>query len=251
MPGYEQVLSRLAMPPFYAEAANVGRAAEVLFERYLAAEGLVASAGNFDRTGTISSYSGGKWKTLKRVFDELASLYGYSWWIDRNKNFYFRSSVPVTQTANRLLLDGISPVKYFDFVLRKQIGQYRNCQVVSDGGTVFGTAENSGETEKMRRLFGSGKYYGLSESDKTESAAQAEAMAASILQGFGGTPEMIEFSSDSYSPELFEMLSVKGVGYGYSEETAFVVTRVKSALSGGKFVHRITAEKMDSDKLCP
>lgn len=249
--GYEQVVSRLAIAPLYVKAANVGVAAQVLFERHLVGEGFSASSENFDMTGMITEYSSGKWKRLSRVYDELASLYGHRWWVDKQKRFFFRASTPVIETQNQLLLDATSPIPYREFILRKTQGIYRNCQVASDRGTVFGIAEKTAEITRMKNYFGSGKYYGIMESSQIESAEQAQLMAGSILAGVGGPKETVEFSSDQYFPELFEVLRIRGGQYGYAALTKFVVLRVRSVMSGGKLIHRVTAGKMDTDTFRP
>lgn len=249
--GYEQILYRLAIEPFYAKAANVGRAAQVLFTRYLLPEGLKASAGNFSMSGTITEYASGKWKMLFRVFDELADLYGHCWWVDQQKNFFFRDSMPATETGNRLRPDGQSTFSYCDLVFRKKIGSYRNCQVASDRGMVFGVAENAAEIAKMEPYLGTGKYYGIMESSHIESAAQAAGMAENLLQKAEGMPESVQFCSDDYCPALFEILRVQGAEYGYPNLTRFFISRVQSRFSEGKWTHRILAERMTAGIIHP
>lgn len=249
--GYEQILSRLAIEPFYAKSANVGRAAQVLFTKYLLPEGLKAPGENFSMSGTITEYASGKWKMLFRVFDELADLYGHCWWVDKQKNFFFRDVMPVTETGNRLLTEGKSTVSYTDLVFRRKTGSYRNCQVASDRGMVFGVAENAAEIAKMKQYGGTGKYYGIMESSHIESAAQAAGMAESLLQKADGMPEIVEFCSEDYCPVLFEILRVQGAEYGYPRLTRFFIARVQSRLSDGKWKHRILAERMTASTIRP
>ena len=157
--GYEQILYRLAIEPFYAKAANVGRAAQVLFTRYLLPEGLKASAGNFSMSGTITEYASGKWKMLFRVFDELADLYGHCWWVDQQKNFFFRDSMPATETGRAvhfLVLRFGIPEK--NRKLPELPGGFRPGNGVRGGGKRCGNCKNGALFGNRKVLRNHGKF---------------------------------------------------------------------------------------------
>ena len=257
--GYESIIARRASYVIALEGQSCGEIAKALFLQYFAenaafgGEGFLFSENNFDKGGDVSGYicPGAR---FSKIFDDLAGISGYKWWTDKDKYFYFRKDIPITEglysvdttMADPRALKDISNLEFSGLT-----SEYRNVQIVLGKNDVRGEARNLNEIARMAAYGGSGEYANVTVNRNILSEAEATAAAENILRSYETESKSVSFTTSSDGLELFDRIYVRAPEYGITALEPFVITEI-SAVSGvnGRYgtmglLYSVTAKRSD------
>lgn len=128
---YNQLADRFMVVKEYTSQTAGAIIADIVTD-HLAAEGVTST--NVDAGPTIDNIVF-NYDTAAQAFDKLAELSGYSWWIDYNKNLYFKSRDSIAAPIS--LTDSSGNFRKLRVTRHRE--DYRNRQFIKAGRDITGS----------------------------------------------------------------------------------------------------------------
>lgn len=249
--GYEQILQRYCFPAVNTDEMTPSATARYLFETYLnPQDGL--SLGEIDEgIATKNAYTFYPAKAAS-VFDFLAGENGYRWWVDREKKFHMKRTLPRTALTLSVDLTEQDENRISDlqtFLCRNATAGYRNVQYAyNKSGNVDGSARTDAGVLTMMSRYGSGEYGAATYSSVIYSEDNARQIAAQVLSESPGTGE-VEFTTDDERFSVGQVIGVCAPICGIKELTNYSVTEIRAVYFYDRFRFTVTARETDAGAL--
>ena len=249
--GYEQILQRYCFPAISTGEMTPSATAQYLFETYLHPQDGLCLGEIDEGITTKNAYTFYPAKAAS-VFDFLAGENGYRWWVDREKKFHMKRTLPRAALTLSVDLTEQDENRISDlqtFVFRDSTAGYRNMQYAyNKSGNVDGIARADTEILTMQSRYGSGEYGAATYSSVIYSEQDAQRIAAQVLSESPGTGE-VEFTTDDGRFSVGQVIGVCAPICGIRELTNYSVTEIRAVYFYDRFRYTVTARKTDAGAL--
>lgn len=249
--GYEQILQRYCLPGIELASMTPTAAAKHIFNNYLdAQDGLTLGTveSGLAQQNEYEFYPA----KASSVFDYLAGENGFHWWVDKNKTFHMKASLPYAEKTIAVDLTGKQTPRLLDlqtFAYRASTAGYKNVQYAFNKTShLDGYYRNEEGIAQMKQRYGSGEYGASTASSIIQSEDNAASVARQTLIGSPGTGE-IEFTTDRDVFILGQIIGVTAPICGINTEQNFCITEIRSVYFYDRFRYTITAAETYSGSL--
>ena len=215
---------------------------------YLSTEGV--TAGTISTGATVSRYKR-RIASIKEIFDDLAKLSGFKWWIDHTKALHFAQEAPVTDAAHSLT-EGGTFTDFGDVRVEEQLENYRNKifvkgGVLETGATYAYIVEDSAEIAARAAIEGGTGVYGYVHDDPNIlNDIDADVVADNLLKRYGRVPTVLTFWSGTTDWRAGTKMLANLPTFGISSNTYFFVDEVHIVdLGAGVLRSYVTAIRRD------
>lgn len=211
--------------------------------------------GTISTGATITTYSA-ICKSVKQVFDDMASASGYKWYINDARELMFVAEDTVTDAAHDLTDDG----EFTDFDIQGvevSMDDYRNKQFIkggtdADGNLIVYISEDATEITARQTAEGSayssGVYGNVIEDSSITNETDAATVAANALKKNGFAPSTLEFTSYTNDWTVGTKLKVNLPTLGIATDTYYLIESMTiTEQDGVNLMTTITAVKRKSD----
>jgi len=216
--GYTSIPARRTVTGTF-DNTDAGTLVEHYVDTVLYQEGI--TKGTINTGATLIEYDA-VCKSIKEIYDELASASGYKWYIDADKQLHFLQDDIVTDASHT-----IDNSTFTDFSIPEydeNIDNYRNKQFIrgtvgDDGYIVQHEATQAAQVTIRQNIEGTSGYYGNVLNDTNiDNSTDADTTAENLLKRYGGSlPSIFNFETGTLDFEPNTKLTVDLSELGISE----------------------------------
>lgn len=246
--GYQAIPSRRTVTLF-RKNVTAGDIVRETVVKFLSQEGI--TEGTILAGASIDVYDQ-RVKSLKEVFDELADMSGFKWFIDNNKALQFKQEDPVVVAAHDIIEGGIF-TDFRDVNIEENSDNYRNKQFVvgavqDDGRSLFFFKELTDEVLARQGIEGgTGVYGNVLQDTNINNLVDAEAAADNLLKRHGKMPIELSFNSDAIDWIAGTKLKVNLPTFDLSTDTFFLIENVNIRESSSGHLRSFISATMRND----
>jgi hypothetical protein len=199
--------------------------------------------GTIDDGATLTTYQSYA-KTVKDVFDDLALVSGYKWYIDENKDLYFVDENTVTDAPHDLVETAPTFTDFQVIDVSITLDNYRNKQWVKGGEDILVSSELAAEITERATIEGTSGVYGDTiDSSDFQNETDALFAADNALKRYGTIPYAIRFTTmtNVFKPSTKLKCNLPSVFIG--SDMYFLIEMVDIVDLGTAFMTTITATR--------
>lgn len=225
--GFHSIPARRTVTLF-RKNVTAGDIVRETIDKFLSQEGI--TEGTILAGASIDVYDQ-RVKSLKEVFDELADMSGFKWFIDNAKALQFKQEDPVVVAAHDIIEGGIF-TDFRDVNVEENSDNYRNKQFVvgavqDDGRSLFFFKELTDEILARQGIEGgTGVYGNVLQDTNINNLVDAETAADNLLKRHGKMPIELSFNSDATDWRAGTKLKVNLPIFDLSTDTFFLIENV-------------------------
>lgn len=194
--GYSSIPARRTVTNTH-DNTTAGALIEYYVDTVLYQEGV--TKGTINTGATLAEYDA-VCKSIKEIFDELASASGYKWYIDDNKALHFLQDDTVVDAAHDL--DNSTFTDFGNVEYEETLDNYRNKQFVrgtvgDEGFVIQHESLNPAEVTARQDIEGTSGYYGAALNDNAiDNDTDAETSGDNLIKRYGQClPNVITFET--------------------------------------------------------
>lgn len=219
---------------------------------FLAPDGIIATPSNIDPGILLTTYEIPATQ-LRQILDDISEASGFLWWIDDNKNLYFKESPAVTAAPYDVDLTADPSVHMVHgFSVAENLSQYRNSQAVIGKDGVKGVSTNDAEVARMALRYGTGFYSSVLRNDNITTAVDATLTADKILKSYDSPASAVSFVTSRAGYDVNMSVNIRAPLFGISAMKSYVIDSVvitdsSSKTAGYEFIYTVSASLPDVD----
>lgn len=252
--GYSTIPARRTVTNTH-DNTTAGALVEYYVDTVLYQEGV--TKGTINAGATLAEYDA-VCKSIKEIFDELASASGYKWYIDDNKALHFLQDDTVVDAAHDL--DNSTFTDFSDVEYEETLDNYRNKQFVrgtvgDEGFVIQHESTNADEVAARQNIEGTSGYYGAVLNDNNiDNDTDATNTADNLIKRYGQClPNVITFETGAldFAPNTRLKVELSELGidesYYYIEEVSIYDLNGKTLRATVRAVQR-SAENFSTQR---
>ena len=196
-------------------------------------------------------------KSIKEIFDDLAEIKGYVWWIDDTKVLHFREDIGLTNCYYAIEENGT--FKDFNNIeVTRSIENYHNKVfvvggVADTGDRIVVAEQDNSEIASVQAIEGGSGVYGtIEENSAIETEAKATTLAQKLLSKYKVKPTEISFDTDTEGFKVSDKVYVNLPTFGINQKY-YVVDSIQYSDCGKEHLkfRVVMKELSSSDKTQP
>lgn len=219
---------------------------------FLSPDGIISTPSNIDPGILLTTYEIPATQ-LRQILDDIAEASGFLWWVDDNKNLYFKESPAVTAAPYDVDLTADPSVHMVHgFSVAENLSQYRNSQAVIGKDGVKGVSTNDAEVARMALRYGTGFYSSVLRNDNITTAVDATLTADKILKSYDSPASAVSFVTSRAGYDVNMSVNIKAPLFGIPAAQAYVIDSIvitdsSSKVTGYEFIYTVSASLPDVD----
>lgn len=221
--GYSSIPARRTVTNTH-DNKTAGWLVEYYVDTVLYQEGV--TKGTIDTGATLAEYDA-VCKSIKEIFDELASASGYKWYIDDNKALHFLQDDMVSDAPHDLDNDTFKDFGNVEY--EETLDNYRNKQYIrgalgDEGYVIQHESVNGAEVAVRQEIEGTSGYYGAVLNDNNiDNDTDAETSGDNLIKRYGQClPNVITFETSALDFAPNTKLKVELTDLGIAESYYYI-----------------------------
>ncbi len=221
--GYSSIPARRTVTNTH-DNTTAGALVEYYVDTVLYQEGI--TKGTINAGATLAEYDA-VCKSIKEIYDELASASGYKWYIDDNKAIHFLQDDTIVDAAHDL--DNDTFTDFSDVEYEETLDNYRNKQYIrgalgDEGYVIQHESVNGAEVAVRQEIEGTSGYYGAVLNDNNiDNDTDATNTADNLIKRYGQClPNVINFETGALDFAPNTKLKVELIDLGIAESYYFI-----------------------------